>query len=147
MVHIWGQRGFFPCTIFFADQIPTLKLFLLGAWANYTLHPQGVSPLNSKIFRWAFQFPGFPLRPFSKSRASFSIRAADYQDVDDGSGSLGEYALALALGGMAIVWHDCASGQTARPYAAPGLRSATRRHRAPSQCYYSDHQASRPLVP
>lgn len=73
--------------------------------------------------------PWFSYATLFQSRASFSIRAADYQDVDDGSGSLGEYALALALGGMAIVWHDCASGQTARPYAAPGLRSATRRRR------------------
>ena len=62
--------------------------------------------LKGKRYRW--------------NAPSFSIRKADYQDVDDGSGSLGEYALALALGGMAIVWHDCASGQTARPYARRG---------------------------
>ena len=74
--------------------------------------------LKGKRYRW--------------NAPSFSIRKADYQDVDDGSGSLGEYALALALGGMAIVWHDCASGQTARPYARRRRRRRRhyRRHRA-----------------
>ena len=83
--------------------------------------------LKGKRYRW--------------NAPSFSIRKADYQDVDDGSGSLGEYA--LALGGMAIVWHDCASGQTARPYAAPGLRSATRRRRRRRRRrHYRSHRAA-----